>query len=304
MKKLENVLERIANSLEEISNSLKITSNYNTQNIILKKEIIKNEENIIEIPRKNEIEEFLNSKNIQIKTLKPEKNEEILDNIAYFMGENFESIEPILKLLKRNINSSNYINLDMKDFTQRSISDITNLCNRLYELTFLSSYIYKKSPKYNLTAKVNKIPEAINFLNGEWFERYLKLKVIKSLEMNKQNKKIKYSYIKNPQIILPNGDDFELDLMFKIDDEIFWIEAKTGEYQNSLKKYSKIKKMLNLKRKNVFVVLTKNLEDRMKSALSTMFDMNVINIKEFENKFLNNVLNLNEHVIDEKIINI
>ncbi|BBE31751.1 hypothetical protein OSSY52_18920 [Tepiditoga spiralis] len=304
MKKLEDVLERIANSLEEISNSLKTTSNINTQNIILKKEIIKKEENIIEIPRKNEIEEFLNSKNIQIKTLKTEKNEDVLDNIAYFMGEKYENIEPILKLLKRNINNSGYIDIDMQDFTQRSISDITNLCNRLYELTFLSFYKYKKSPKYNLTAKVNKIPEAINFLNGEWFERYLKLKVIKSLEMNKQNKKIKYSYIKNPQIILPNGDDFELDLMFKIDDEIFWIEAKTGEYQNSLKKYSKIKKMLNLKRKNVFVVLTKNLEDRMKSALSTMFDVNVINIKEFENIFLNNVLNLNEHVIDEKIINI
>ena len=35
--------------------------------------------------------------------------------------------------------------------------------------------------------------------------------------------------MKNPRIVLPGGEDFELDLLLSVGERIFWIEAKTGE---------------------------------------------------------------------------
>jgi hypothetical protein len=38
----------------------------------------------------------------------------------------------------------------------------------------------------------------------------------------------------NPQVILPDGDSFELDILFMIDSDVYWFEAKTGNYIEKL----------------------------------------------------------------------
>ncbi|MDI6604253.1 MAG: hypothetical protein QME35_03800 [Thermoanaerobacteraceae bacterium] len=204
--------------------------------------------------------------------------------IVLFMGKNYSHIKVLYKQIKRNLNTGKSFTLNLKNYTQEEIAAMTQLGTDFHRIAFLEKYKYDKSPDYILYAKVNKIPKAINFFTGGWLEQYVKLSVIEAIKSISQSTPINYSYIKNPQIILPNGDDFELDNIFKIEDEYFWFESKTGNYQEYINKYSGFSKILGLDDKHSFLILT-DIEETDTKMLSTLHKMNVVKIDYFYETF-------------------
>ena len=94
-----------------------------------------------------------------------------------------------------------------------------------------------------------------------------------------------FEYLINPQITLPNGDDFELDILASIGSSIYWIEAKSGDYQQHAAKYSKFARLLGLDPDHSFMVLT-DVPDNRCGTLSSLFSMTVCNLQTFEEKLL------------------
>ncbi len=284
VNEIKILLERIANALETIASSLNIylkTSKNNNHKLQKNQDLTEINKERYFINDFSEIEEFLNSKNIRIKNIREEdESDEILDKMAFFMGNRYPYIKTLYQNIKRNLNTGRSFRLDLKNCTQDEIANITQLCTNLYQIAFLEEYKYYKSPKYILYAKVNRIPKAINFFTGGWLERYTKTAVIESIKSISFPVLINYSYLKNAQIVLPNGDDFELDILFKIEDEYFWFEAKTGDYQRYIDKYSKMAKILNLDYEHAFMILT-DITDSGAQALRSLFKMNVVKINKF-----------------------
>ena len=223
----------------------------------------------------------LQEKNITVKTYVDSFQENTsLDNIAYFMGNRYKDIRKVYETIKRHLNKPNGFHLDLKNSTQSEISASCQLCTTLYDIAFLSEYKYDKSPRYFIHATPNKIPIAINFLTGHWLEVFIRKTIqdsLKSLPVA-----IEYTYLINPQIILPNGNDFELDVVFLINGEIYWVEGKTGNYQHYINKYSHVANMLNLDKNHSFLVLTDVINPNTIYILSKTFDMTIIPVEEFE----------------------
>ncbi|NOZ85723.1 MAG: hypothetical protein GXP49_05590 [Deltaproteobacteria bacterium] len=121
--KLFQILERIAVALEKIA--LNITTNHISCSQISEKktkdtEIEKISEDFF-INDISEIEEFLNSKGVSIKVIKKEDDaDEILDNIAFFMGNRYKYIKKLYSLIKRNLNSGRSFKLDLKFNSRRN----------------------------------------------------------------------------------------------------------------------------------------------------------------------------------------
>ena len=287
INKLGEILERIANSLEVIAEYCRSKMEMKGANI-REGNIMNNE---VEFPSSelkvandiSKIEEFLHSRGIRIKSLRKEDNEdEVLDRIAFFMGERYSYIKEFYLYLKRFLNTGKAFSLHLKGYKQKEIASITQLCTLLHDIAFLEEYRYLKSPKYHLYAKVNKIPIAINFFTGGWLERYVKTAVIKAINTSGLN--LNYSYLKNPQIILPNEDDFELDILFRIKEHFFWFEAKTGDYQKYVEKYSKIARILRLDREHAYMILT-DITETVSDKLDRIFKMRVVPIGKFYDSF-------------------
>jgi len=284
----EKYIERIAIALERIANAITekniIISDVNDETIDVNLEknnyannnIEENNSEVIENDNTSLIE-FLNSKNITVKYIKPEDEaDKILDNIALFMGDRYTQIKKIYDLIKRTMNTGGSFRLDMKNYQQDEISSITQLGHNLHQIAFLEEYKYLKSPKFLLFGKVNRIPKALNFFAGGWLERYIKTAIIESI----RKYSVRFSYLKNPQIQLPNGDDFELDILFNIENEIFWFEAKTGEYQRYVQKYSNVAKILGLDYEHSYMILS-DITESSAHALKSMFKMTVVRIDDF-----------------------
>lgn len=281
---IEETLERIATALERIASALESREGAGAPKSIIPQHTLEEDaEGRDFINDIQDIEEFLNSKNIRIKALKENDDaDSVLDKIALYIGKRYPLVKDLIMNIKRSLNTGRTFRMDLKNYSQKEIASITQLCSNLYQIAFLQEYKYFESPNYRLFASPNRIPKVINFFTGGWLERYIKNAVVEIISSCRE--KLSYSYIMNPQIILPNGDDFELDLLFRIENEFFWFEAKTGDYQRYVEKYSRMAKILNLDNDHAYMILTDITRDSAQ-ALTTLFHMNVVRIDDFPEVF-------------------
>lgn len=276
-----HLLERIATALERIPSlfTVDISQQEQKTNDVLQPVLQNSNQVPFNSHRAVSLQDFLLSRGISIKTIPQEQeSDDVLDKIAVFIGDRFASVQVLLDAIKTNMNAGKTFSLNLKNASQQAISDITQLCTTLHNIAFLTNYRYQKSPAYQLYATPSTSPNALNFYSGQWLERFVKTQVVSLLHKNS----LPFSYLRNPQIVLPNGDDFELDMLFETQGEIFWIEAKTGDYRRHIAKYSRVAKIMKLDRSHTFMVLADDVvTDVIAKDLSNLFGMTVVRIEKF-----------------------
>ena len=278
---INNLLERIAIALEKIADSLSPQTESRIPPVPGDPSLLSNDP-IKPLAAANDprhLSEFLASRDIAIKTIPPEhESDETLDKIALFIGNRLESVKGILDSIKGNMNTGRAFSLTLKNESQQTVTDTTNLCTNLYNIAFLTAYHYQKSPSYQVHATPSTSPKALNFFSGQWLERFIKSQVLSLLK----RKGLEHSYICNAQITLPNGDDFELDMLFRAGNEIFWLEAKTGDYRKHIEKYSKMSKLIGLDHAHTFLILADDaVTENLTRDLGSLYGINVVRIESF-----------------------
>ncbi|MCX7667238.1 MAG: hypothetical protein N2112_17040, partial [Gemmataceae bacterium] len=234
------------------------------------------------------LEAFLNSKGIRIKTLPQEDpSDQVIDSLSLFLGERYHALSSLLSKIKRGMQNGSPITENLAGRPQEDMSSVCQFCTRLHEVAFLESYHYLRSPIYIIKAKTTTLPKAQRFFGGQWLERFIlqKIKGVYSQISSEITGQLAFDYLVNPQIILPNGDDFELDILARIGDSIYWTEAKSGDYQQHVAKYSRFARLLGLDDEHSFMVLTDVPKERC-DALSALFSMTVSNANTFESQLL------------------
>jgi len=230
----------------------------------------------------SKIESFLNSKNIKIRSVDMGEEEEKLAQIADLMGSQYSLIKRFYGMIKSSMNSGNSFSINLRDEPQQVIVTTCQVATELYKIAFLEEYRYFRAPRCLLVARASRSPQALNFLSGNWLERYVRNRLI--CLAKRQTGKIDFSYIANAKVTLSNGDDFEMDLLFHVNDQFYWVESKTGGYQDKVQKYSKIASDLGLQRNQAIIVLADVSQDA-KTSLSSLYHLSVISVDEVEATF-------------------
>jgi len=299
-RKIEQLLERIAVALEQLV-AASGHSSARQEEPSCESATLSTTEILADAPQYSNAEElqhrvlepFLNSKGISIKVIPPEDaSDQVIDSLSLFLGERYSALSSILMKIKRAMQNGTLITESLKDRAQVDVSSTCQFCSRLHEVAFLEQYQYLRSPTYLIRAKTTTLPKAQRFFGGQWLERFI-LQSVKSIHARLTDEigsAIPFEYLINPQIILQNGDDFELDLLVSIGPSIYWIEAKSGDYQQHVSKYSKFARTLGLDFAHSLMVLT-DVPDERCDALSSLFSMTVCNLKTFEQYMLSVVRN-------------
>ncbi|GIW23851.1 hypothetical protein [Meiothermus sp.] len=234
------------------------------------------------------LEPFLNSRGIRIKArAADDPADQVIDSLSLFLGEHYDALSGLLGKIKRAMQNGMPITESLKGRAQQDVSSTCQFCTRLHEVAFLEEYQYFRSPIYLIKAKTTTLPRAQRFFSGQWLERFVlqKVKAVYNQVAAEVTGELGFEYLINPQITLPNGDDFELDVLAAIGSNVYWIEAKSGDYQQHVAKYSKFARLLGLDFDHSLMVLTDAPDDRC-SALSSLFSMTVCNLRIFEEKLL------------------
>jgi len=234
------------------------------------------------------LEPFLISKGIRIK-VRPADDaaDHVIDSLSLYLGERYDALSGLLGKIKRAMQNGAPISESLKGRPQQDVNSACQFCTLLHDVAFLEQYQYLRSPTYLIKAKTTTLPKAQRFFSGQWLERFIlqKVKAVYAQVGSEVNEELGFEYLINPQIILPNGDDFELDILAAIGSSIYWIEAKSGDYQQHVAKYSKFARLLGLDFDHSFMVLT-DVPDARCDALSSLFSMTVCTLRTFEEKLL------------------
>ena len=220
--------------------------------------------------------QWLESHKITVKNYKQQTAADaIFDQVAIFLGERFDSVRKVHDQIRKTLSTGSSFKVNFSSCTQEEIANSTQLCTILHEYAFLSSYRYHKTSK-TISATPQRVGNVINFFSGGWYERFIFLKVIALLKEQKKD----HLFLLNPQIALPSGDDFELDLFFLVNNEPVWIECKTGDYQPHIVKYSNVRKTLAIpKERSVLTIL--GIPDQLTAQLTNVYNVVVVNESNF-----------------------
>ncbi|WAS06237.1 hypothetical protein LQF76_04945 [Gloeomargaritales cyanobacterium VI4D9] len=239
-------------------------------------------------PSASILEPFLSSKGIRIK-VRPADDaaDQVIDSLSLYLGERYDALSGLLGKIKRAMQNGAPITESLKGRPQQDVSSACQFCTLLHDVAFLEQYQYLRSPTYLIRAKTTTLPKAQRFFGGQWLERFIlqKVKAVYAQVGSEVTEELGFEYLINPQITLPNGDDFELDILAAIGSSIYWIEAKSGDYQQHVAKYSKFARLLGLDFDHSFMVLT-DVPDARCDALSSLFSMTVCTLRTFEEKLL------------------
>lgn len=288
-KQMEDILERIALALECIAEKLpSFTEEQGAADFVIS-HVEVGEEVTPQVPPNDEngvvsrLEPFLTQRGVTVKTI-PELGaaDQVIDSLSMALGEQYVALSSLVTKIKRAMQTGTVITESLVGKPQLEVSAVCQFCHRLHEIAFLEYYKYYRSPKYLIRAKTTTLPQAQRFFAGQWLERYAlgKVKEVHSQVEAALGSRLRLEYMVNPQIVLLNGDDFELDVLAAIGESIFWIEAKTGDYQQYVAKYSRVARVLGLDYDHSIMILP-DMALPTCEALSSIFSMTVCNLESF-----------------------
>ncbi len=288
---IAQILEKIAGSLESIENQIERI--IIPQIIKLEKDGVENlnnkanTKNNQKLAKDNNpllyqeiIDFFARNGMVVNSTSSEQKIDPKLQTIANLMGNHYQVIKKLHESIKINLSSGKEFTLELNDDSGQKIGTITQLCSQLHQLKFLEEYHYEKRI---LKAKPSQNPKAINFLSGQWLELYLRKQMI--LCLRRARPQSKYAYLFNGKITLSNGENREIDIIFKTEKELFWFEAKTKDYQAHIHKYHHLASLLKLDRDHVYLILVSGPEST--ENLSSLYNLKVMTVEQFSQTFEN-----------------
>jgi len=205
---------------------------------------------------------------------------EAFEHLARHMGQHFDLLGPFYEKMKRAVATGRTTRVDIDNYSEQERSAAVQLGTLLYRHGMLKDFYYHRSPKRQLRVIPNKDGEIQQFLTGGWLEIYVVW--LLSRRLRARMSAAKYQVLYNVKGTLPNGAEFESDLMACIDGKLLWIECKTGQWQDYSARFRGLVKTFGTDREGAGLALIKPPDGNTRQRATDMLDMTLLSLSEVE----------------------
>ena len=213
--------------------------------------------------------------------------EEPWDWFARFLGNRFEHLCSFYERWKRALSLRQSFSLELRTAPPQQISDIVQFALRLKEASLIVDYQYYRSARM-----IRVMPafssDIIKFVTGGWLERYvgrLLWDMVKEMSLNPAQ----FFVFLNIQLLLPNQQQTELDLLALYQNQALWLESKTGDYSSSVERWQQNSVYLQLPATHAGIVLLEFPSPTAQQMLKQRTGMQVLSLNTLP-EFLRNVM--------------
>jgi hypothetical protein len=234
-----------------------------------------------EVPQTVDLEKWLRDRDITIKQRRLQNPfDASFDRLAVFLGRHFENLRAFYGAIKTRLAGRSYPrSLSLQKLPPEQISELIKFGQDLHRNGFLKDFRYLKHDRL-----IRFDPQAdgrvTNFFTGGWLERYVVLSATEYL--TKQQPESPVVTLMNPQVVLPNGQDFEVDILMASSSTVLWFECKTGaNYPAYVTKYGTVaQQFMQMDRNHAALVLLEELTEEEKANNSQFAQMSVLNLDD------------------------
>ncbi len=216
----------------------------------------------------------------------PERDE-ILDKLAQHLGKYFIECKELYLALKAN-RTDERITYSLYGATAQKNTRVQKFCKLLKEANLLENFEYLGAPVYWVQFNpINITSHNKNFVDGKWFERYLKHEVKGILQEcypdigyeARPNLNLQFKKMADKQAL---NSGVELDLLFSLGDHIFCIEAKTNAKIGDLAKHLIKIEPLGLAKENIMIVVAENNAEERQELSQALNGTKVVGLDNLE----------------------
>ncbi len=195
------------------------------------------------------------------------------DEVAEVIGSDLMLFKEVIDRIRWSQQKEyNGTTISLEKKTPDEAKALVTFCKQLYDFSFVAKCFHNK-PENNIRLILQSAPGVRQFFNGEWLEWHA---LMSSLRYAKERGR-RISCARGLEIVLANGDPYELDVFMLIDGAIpICIECKSGEFRQNIDRYLALKKRLSLTGKQ-FVMCIAGLEDDKARAYTAMYDISFVN---------------------------
>ncbi len=244
------------------------------------------EKSLTQVPDSIDLQKWLLDRGVSIRQLGTESPfDESFDRIALRLGRDFQHLAEFYQALKRRIGGNGAPkSIVLKNYSADRINRVVQFGDEMLRNGFLKEFRYIRNSR-----TIQFVPQTDgrvgNFITGNWLERYIVITVSQHLSKLYPGRTIEV--LSNPRVILPDGNDFELDVLIACDSLVLWFECKTGkDYPAYLAKYSFVaKKVMQLARNHAAMILLEPLNASEKKNNSHVAGMTVLNLEDVQQFF-------------------
>ena len=206
------------------------------------------------------------------------------DEVAVRMGDHYDTLKPVADQLKYG-HQKGFANVKiaLSNSSPEQVETITSFCRELHDYSFVSKHFHNRKER-TIHMVLQQAPTIVRFFIGEWMEWFVFMKILNSFREHG----IPVACLRGFHVNFPNGDKHEIDGFFLVGNGIpLCIECKSGEFRQDIKKFSLVRKKLNLDRTG-YLVCAIGLNEAQINGFNSMYDVTFAN----ESNFLQHVRRL------------
>lgn len=245
---LHNVLERIATSLERLAG--------NAASDIKAKNLPTDEAAQSALPANfaepARIIQYLAAHGFTVHRMPDHETlDPTLDTLAYLIGSQFRLCGRMIRAMREGLPNRPDFSFELLGQSKEDIGNLINICTLLRGIDFLKQFGYKQIER-KIYGTVSCAPEAVRFISGVWLERCIRIYIHRFLNLDHAHIEL----LRNAAVQRPDGRSFEMDTVLWVNDQPYWLEAKSAGYlPDTLARYREVAESLKLPRDRCFLVL-------------------------------------------------
>lgn len=205
---------------------------------------------------------------------------EAFEHLARHLGTHFDLLAPFYEKTKRLVASGRGSKFEIEHFNDAERSAAVQFGTLLHRHGMLKDFYYHRSPKKALRVIPTKDGKTGQFLTGGWLEIFVSMLLSKRLRAHLSP--AKYQMLYNVKGALPDGREFEADIMAVVEGRMFWLECKTGNWQDYSARFRGLVPTFGVDRNSSGLLLLRAPDASTRSRATDMLDMTVMSLQEVD----------------------
>lgn len=206
-----------------------------------------------------------------------------VETLAFMVASNYRSCKLFLKHIRENVaRKCFHINYSVSQLTDCERDSVVLLAEKFGKYGIISNVYFNRYTGF-VNGVVSSAPRIINFINGDYLEFYGRTVVERVVKEAAEKYGTDYEVYSNA-IISKAGEKHELDVVFRVGDNVFWSEIKSGKFSD-FDNYRKLGITMGVNPdRHILLAAEKNMETA--EVISWFYQFYVANIENFKDKLV------------------